>query len=158
METRSWRTLALTLAALLALSTVAAPQTANKTAPKPQQQTAAPAAQPRQMTPAEIEAGLKAGRKILLVDVRTPAQFSAGHPPDAINVPLAQLQPRMKQLQVPKPVEVVAVCGSAGVAATAVGQLVKMGYSKAAYTLFQDWVKSGRKLERTPPPPRAAKK
>lgn len=109
------------------------------------------------MTPAEIQSALKAGRKILLIDVRTPGEFGAGHPPDALNVPLPQLQARMKQFQVPKPVEVVVVCRSAGAASQAVNELVKMGYSKAAYTLFQDWEKAGLKLEKSEAPRRAKK-
>ncbi len=43
-----------------------------------------------QISPEETQAYLKSGA--LVIDVRTPGEFSAGHLPGAINIPLAQIE------------------------------------------------------------------
>jgi phage shock protein E len=42
------------------------------------------------ISPGAAQAYLKKGA--LVIDVRTPAEFSAGHLPNAINIPLAQIE------------------------------------------------------------------
>ena len=42
------------------------------------------------ISPEEAQAYLKKGA--LVIDVRTPAEFSAGHLPNAINIPLQQIE------------------------------------------------------------------
>jgi len=46
----------------------------------------------------ELAARLEAGDPPPVLDVRTPAEFRAGHIPGAINVPLAELQARIGEL------------------------------------------------------------
>ena len=46
----------------------------------------------RDLTPAEVKAGLDANR-ILLIDVREPAEFGAERITGALNVPLSSLDP-----------------------------------------------------------------
>jgi 3-mercaptopyruvate sulfurtransferase SseA len=43
------------------------------------------------VSPEELAQALAAGRSPLLIDIRSPAAFAAGHLPGAINVPLAEL-------------------------------------------------------------------
>jgi rhodanese-related sulfurtransferase len=47
-------------------------------------------AQSSQISPEEAQAYLNKGARV--IDVRTPGEFSAGHLPNAINIPLAQIQ------------------------------------------------------------------
>ncbi len=127
-----------------------APKKAPSGAEKPPATTPA-ITQPKEMTPAEVEAGWKAGRRILLIDVRPPREFNSGHPEDAINVPLPRFVAHMKQLQVPKPTELVIICRSAGEASLPAGELAKMGYSKVFYTTFEAWQKSGFRIDKFAP-------
>jgi phage shock protein E len=46
--------------------------------------------QSSQISPEAAQAYLKNGA--LVIDVRTPAEFNAGHLPNAINIPLAQIE------------------------------------------------------------------
>lgn len=68
----------------------------------------------------QVEAGVAAGR-MLLVDVREPDEFAAGHVPGSINLPLSRFQP--SALPSPTGQSVVLTCRSghrAGQALTAV--------------------------------------
>lgn len=47
---------------------------------------------PRKLTPGEVAA---AGNDLLVVDVREPAEYSGGHAPGAMNVPLGRLSDRL---------------------------------------------------------------
>lgn len=51
---------------------------------------AVPAAAAGRITMDELRAGLDAGR-VVLVDVREPDEFSAGHVPGAVNVPVSRM-------------------------------------------------------------------
>jgi rhodanese-related sulfurtransferase len=43
------------------------------------------------MTPEKLIAAVKEGNPPVIVDVRSARQFSEGHPPGAINIPLSEL-------------------------------------------------------------------
>jgi phage shock protein E len=64
-----------------------------------------------------------------LVDVRTPAEFADKHVPGAINVPLQELQARMKELE-PKDQTLILYCRSGSRSRTAYDQLKKQGFTK----------------------------
>jgi rhodanese-related sulfurtransferase len=49
-----------------------------------------------------------------LLDVRTPAEFAAGHIPGAVNVPLDELRPRLGELPKDRPVTVYCQVGMRG--------------------------------------------
>lgn len=55
----------------------------------------------------ELLAGLSSG-KVALLDVRPEEEFEAGHLPEAINIPLAQLENMLDKL--PRDREIVAYC------------------------------------------------
>jgi rhodanese-related sulfurtransferase len=65
----------------------------------------------------------------LLLDVRTPGEFAAGHIQGAVNVPLAELQGRVEELA-PKERAVVAYCASGMRSAIAAGMLRSAGFSR----------------------------
>lgn len=64
----------------------------------------------------------------LLVDVRTPAEFSARHIPGAVNIPLSELDARMNELG-PRSRAVVLYCRSGNRSAQAARILEGAGYS-----------------------------
>jgi rhodanese-related sulfurtransferase len=63
-----------------------------------------------------------------LVDVRTPAEFAAGHIPGAVNIPLQQLDSRLGELQ-PKDQAVVLYCRSGNRSSTAARVLKNAGFA-----------------------------
>lgn len=63
-----------------------------------------------------------------LVDVRTPAEFSAGHIPGAINIPVQQLDTRMGELE-PKEAAVVVYCRSGHRSGNATRMLKNAGFA-----------------------------
>jgi rhodanese-related sulfurtransferase len=61
---------------------------------------------------AELREKLKAGEKLMLVDVRSAEEFAAGHIDGAINIPKDQLAARRGEL--PSDVPIVTVCSFGG--------------------------------------------
>jgi rhodanese-related sulfurtransferase len=59
----------------------------------------------RETKPDALEAMLKKGEKVLVIDVRSDAEVKSGSIPGAIHIPMDQLEARMKD--VPKDVELV---------------------------------------------------
>ncbi|MDT7834435.1 rhodanese-like domain-containing protein [Aquabacterium sp. OR-4] len=68
--------------------------------------------------------------KGVLIDVSEPAEYAAGHPQGARNVPLAQLA-GAKELPSNKALPVILVCASGARASRAAGQLRKAGHERA---------------------------
>ena len=66
--------------------------------------------------------------KAVLIDVREPGEFAAGHAAGARNVPLAALE-GAKALPSNKALPLVVVCATGARASRAVGQLRKAGYA-----------------------------
>ena len=65
----------------------------------------------------------------LLVDVRSPAEFGAGHIRGAINIPVQSLPQRLKELD-DKERPLVLYCASGARSASAAGMLRSAGYKK----------------------------
>lgn len=64
----------------------------------------------------------------IVVDVRTPAEFAGGHVKGSVNIPLDQLQVRMKQLSKDK--VIITCCASGMRSATAKSILQGNGFSQ----------------------------
>jgi rhodanese-related sulfurtransferase/DNA-binding transcriptional ArsR family regulator len=60
------------------------------------------------VTRAELLRRLKQGNDLVVLDVRPAEEFSAGHLPPAVSIPLAELRRRLREL--PRDKEVVAYC------------------------------------------------
>jgi len=60
------------------------------------------------VTRADLLRRLKRGEDVVLLDVRPTEEFTAGHLPAAISIPLAELRRRLREL--PRDKEVVAYC------------------------------------------------
>lgn len=67
----------------------------------------------------------------LIVDVREPSAYSAGHLREAKNVPLKELSNRLGDLAKHKSKAVIAVCQSGSQSAKAASQLRKAGFEQA---------------------------
>ena len=78
---------------------------------------------------AQLAAQIKEGHAPLVLDVRTPEEFKAGHIPGAVNIPVDQLQSRLDELRIAKGDEVVVHCEKGGRAAKAEALLVQSGYT-----------------------------
>jgi phage shock protein E len=65
-----------------------------------------------------------------LLDVRTPEEFSGGHYPGAVNIPLAEIQHRLEEVKAMKQ-PIVAYCRSGHRSGTAVSILQHVGIAEA---------------------------
>jgi rhodanese-related sulfurtransferase len=72
---------------------------------------------------------IKSGKPPLILDVRTPEEFQAGHIPGAVNIPHDQLASRLSELPISKSDEVVVHCEKGARAAKAESVLVASGYT-----------------------------
>jgi rhodanese-related sulfurtransferase len=99
-----------------------------------------------QVKPAEARRRALAGN--LLLDVREPAEWSAGHAPGAVPIPLGQLSARLSEL--PRDREIIAVCRSGNRSGVAAGLLRRAGFSKAVNMAggMMAWTKQGLPVER----------
>lgn len=68
--------------------------------------------------------------KTLVLDVRPPSEFAAGHVLDARNVPLEELPQRVGELDKFKNRTVIVVCATGVQSQRAVGQLKKAGFGE----------------------------
>ena len=64
----------------------------------------------------------------MLLDVRTPAEFAAGHIEGALNIPVQELEERMNEL-VPRERQLVVYCRSGARSHRAKGLLEPAGYA-----------------------------
>jgi rhodanese-related sulfurtransferase len=85
------------------------------------------AASVRTVDVAALEADLDRGAVPLLVDVRTPEEFAAGHVPGAKNIPLGELEGRVAELGAPE-AGVYVICQSGGRSARASATLAAKGF------------------------------
>jgi rhodanese-related sulfurtransferase len=76
---------------------------------------------------AELNERLKNGKRPLVIDVRQPEEYRAGHIVSAKLIPLNKLNSRMKEL--PQNREIVCVCASGNRSGSAARLLVKAGYN-----------------------------
>jgi adenylyltransferase/sulfurtransferase len=95
----------------------------------PQACDAATLARVRRVTPVELRALLEAGPR-LVIDVREPREFAAGHLPGAVNIPLGTLRARMGEI--PDGAEPVFVCRSGGRSLRACGLALDGGIPSAS--------------------------
>lgn len=68
--------------------------------------------------------------KTVILDVRDPAQFAAGHMRDAKNIPLKELPNRLSELEKFKAKTVIIVCQAGATSAKAASLLKKAGFNE----------------------------
>lgn len=78
----------------------------------------------------ELAEKLNAPTKPILIDVREPDEFAAGHVPRAVNVPLRFVQQRAEEFD--PAAETYVICQSGHRSVTATKQLMKVGFANVA--------------------------
>lgn len=70
--------------------------------------------------------------QLTIIDVRSPEEYAEKHIPGAINIPLSELESRLKELS--NQVMIITACGKGGGrSAQAAALLQQMGFSNANY-------------------------
>lgn len=77
----------------------------------------------------EAEAFNRVAQGALLIDVRTPAEFSGGHLPGAINIPHPQIVTALQQRQIATDQNIVVYCRSGNRSGIAQKMLQQAGYN-----------------------------
>lgn len=97
---------------------------------------------PREVTVAQAAELRDNGAFVL--DVREPAEWEAGHVPDSVHIPLAQLSSRMSEI--PTDQQVVVICRSGNRSAQARDLLLNAGYSNVTSVAggIVDWQAQGQ--------------
>lgn len=137
------RSLFASLCALIGGCADAAPPAAGS----PATSTAPAAATVRDIDVATLKADLDRGAVPLLVDVRTPGEFAAGHVPGARNIPLDELDARLGEFGAADS-EVYVICQSGGRSARASAALAAKGLHPVNVTGGTGaWVSAGLPVE-----------
>lgn len=94
----------------------------------------------------ELMARLDAGNAPLILDVRTPEEYAAGHIPGAVNIPHDVLGGRLAELGNDRDIEIVVHCQSGRRAATAEKLLIDEGYTGIQHLQgdMAEWHSAGR--------------
>jgi rhodanese-related sulfurtransferase len=71
----------------------------------------------------------EAGAFQAVVDVRSPAEFAAGHVPQALNIPIDQLKARTDELAAYQTAPIAVICESGGRSLAASSTLVRAGFT-----------------------------
>lgn len=77
--------------------------------------------------------------QVVVLDVRTPEEFAAGHVPGAINVPHDQVEARIAELRGARDRDLVVYCRSGKRAGVALETLGRLGFTRLAH-LEGDWL------------------
>lgn len=105
----------------------AAPQ--SPTAQAQQKETAMPKVEYKKMTPQEAKARIDSGDSVIILDVREQSEYAAGHIPDAVLLPLAQIEQNAASLLADKDAEILLYCRSGNRSRQAALRLIDMGYT-----------------------------
>ena len=82
------------------------------------------------ITTAQLASKLQAAKKPVLIDVREPHEYAAGHVPQALNVPLGQVRARASEFD--SAAETYVICQSGSRSRTASKTLTKAGFTDVA--------------------------
>jgi hydroxyacylglutathione hydrolase len=104
-----------------------------------------------EVQPDELQTMLAGGAE--LVDVRNSSEFTAGHLPGALNLPLGRLAERLDEL--PRGRTLVIHCQSGARAGVAAGLLAAHGFDDVRHLAgdYAGWIKAGRPIEKGEPVP-----
>lgn len=110
------------------------------------------AADPASIEPKELGARIAwADRSLVVLDVRTPEEFAAGHLPGAINIPHTELAARVAELEGSRDSDIVVYCRTGARSATALGVLGKSGFKRLFHLEgdYPRWSEEKRPVVRT---------
>ncbi len=85
-------------------------------------------------------------RALVVLDVRTPAEFEAGHLPGARSIPHTELASRLAELETAKSADIVVYCRSGNRSAQALAVLEEAGFKRLFHLQgdYLRWSESGR--------------
>jgi rhodanese-related sulfurtransferase len=95
---------------------------------------------------------IAAGTALVVLDVRSPSEYDAGHLPGAINIPFQSVRARHGELSIDADAPIVVYCAHGPRAAWAGRALRKAGYTHVLYLdgHMTGWKKAGLPTEATP--------
>lgn len=88
------------------------------------------------------------GKKVLVIDVRTPKEFEADHIPGSVNIPLDELERKVSEMKLAKDTTIVTVCEHGGRSSNAAMELQKLGYKTVSYCRLDHWRAKDYKVEK----------
>ena len=94
---------------------------------------------PATISATDLNSRIEAGTAPLILDVRTPDEYSAGHVPGAVLIPHSEVAERINELPANKQSEIVVYCRSGKRAGMAEEALAAAGYSGLRH-LDGDWL------------------
>jgi rhodanese-related sulfurtransferase len=99
---------------------------------------------------ADVKAAIDKKENAVILDVRDPAEYTAGHLPGAINVSRGTLEFAIWSKVPDQNAKIYAYCKTAGRSALATKTLNDLGYKNAVLmdAQFEDWIKAGYPVER----------
>jgi len=99
--------------------------------------------------PEALKARMESGEKMVLIDVREPAEHAQGVLPGAHPIPRGVLEGQVDS-RIPRDATVVLYCGGGGRSALAGRNLVEMGYEKVENLEggFSGWAQRGFPVEK----------
>ena len=102
------------------------------------------------IAPAALLARIGRGEALTVLDVRSAAEFGAGHVPGAVNVPFTRILAGSDDLRVEKSASVVVYCGHGPRAWLAGTFLRRRGYARVTYLRghMAAWRRAGLREER----------
>ncbi|MGB8326499.1 MAG: rhodanese-like domain-containing protein [Steroidobacteraceae bacterium] len=91
---------------------------------------------------------------LVVLDVRTPSEFAAGHVPGALNIPHDQIEARIGELESARNREIVVYCRSGRRSAIALDILHSRGFARLSHLEgdWQAWEAANRPSEQSAPP------
>ena len=104
----------------------------------------------KKVTPADVKAAIDKKEAAVILDVRDPAEFTAGHLPGAINVSREKLEFNVWDAVKDQNAKIYVYCLTAARSALATKTLNDMGYKNAVLmdAPFEEWVKAGYPVAR----------
>ena len=102
------------------------------------------------MEPGDLLASIDAGTAPAILDVRSKAEYDAGHVPGALHVPFWRVAATMPSLSVSREAPVVVYCGHGPRAYIAGAALRRLGFERITYLAghMSRWQHEGRRQER----------
>jgi len=101
------------------------------------------------VTPADLASQIATNHPPIILDVRSPEEFSSGHVPGAINVAHTAIESNMNQLSAHRDQDIVVYCVSGKRAGIALQWLKSHGFSRLWHLEgdYSGWVKEGHEVE-----------
>ena len=116
----------------------------------PEETAAAEAPATGDISATELQQRIAAGNAPLILDVRTPEEYAAGHLPGAINIPHTEVADRLSELQADRGTEIAVHCQSGRRAGMAEEALAAAGFTGLRHLEgdYAGWVEANLPLER----------